>query len=197
MERTLSWLLPLLLLTACAGQTPPARFHVLAATVPPAPVQRHQPVLALAPVRLPDYLDRAQLVRRIGPTTLKVDEFERWGGDLGADLQRVLGEDLARLLGSDGVILLPTDTALRPDQRLGIEVLRFEGDDQGQVVLQVQWRLIDAREERLLALGRERIQVPMEGAGAPAQVAAMSRAVAELARRLAAILSKPAAMQSP
>ncbi len=189
MDRTLAWLLPLILLTACAGQTPPARFHVLAATVPPAPARHHQPLLALAPVRLPDYLDRAQLVHRVGPSTLKVDEFERWGGDLAADLQRVLAEDLARLLENDAVILLPTDTAVRPDRRLGVEVLRFEGDDQGRVVLEVHWRLIDAHKERLIDLGHERIEVPMAGTGAQVQVAAMSAAVAGLAQRLAARLS--------
>ena len=59
-------------LGGCLGSSPPSRFYTLS-TLPPAGTGGAAPtrIIRVAPVTLPESLDRPQLVRRTGATTAK------------------------------------------------------------------------------------------------------------------------------
>ena len=179
----------MLLLAGCASHSPPARFYLLTAEVASPAAVTGDLFLGVGPVRLPDYLDRSQLVRRLDGGRLQVDEFHRWGGDLARNIQEVLATNLGRLLASPRVLAWPWSARLDLPHRLTLDIYRFEAGPGAQVTLDVQWQWL--QKGRLTRMGRERIEVPVASDTPAAWVQAQSRALAELARRLAPLFRAP------
>lgn len=133
-----------LMLAGCAG-SPQARFYLLSPLTdqegnPSAPA--NDPVsLGIAPVEIPDYLDRPQIVTRDGRNELKLAEFDRWGGSLPDNIAAVMTENLSQLLGSDRVQAVPRGRIETVDYTLMIRVLRLDCMPGDQVIMKVQWTL--------------------------------------------------------
>jgi len=179
----------LMLVTAgCASRSPPASFYVLSPETEAVASFRTGSMVGVGPVRLPDYLARSQLVRRRGDSRLVVDEFNRWGGDLTQNILDVLAQNLSRLLGSDRMLTYPWNATLRVSRQLTLDIRRFEAGPGNEVVLDLQWRLLDPGQDKLLAIANEHIVVPLEGSTPAAMVEAQNSALAELSRRLAEAL---------
>lgn len=191
------------ILAACTT-SPPTRLHLLAVE-PEGPlegVRRTPPIgLGVGPLEVVDYLERPEIVTRRGRTSLALAELDRWGERFEVMFARVLRESLARLLATDAVVELPSDREVQPELRLTLQLLRFEADETGEVGLEARWQLFARTGDRPLRLERTLVRVPVAAQGRPAGiaeapgmeavVAAMSRALGELAHKLAtAILAE-------
>ena len=115
-----------LMLAGCATSSP-SRFYLLTPVdaVDQGPALEHL-VLGVGPVRLAAYLERPQIVGRASANRLNVEEFERWGGTLEANVTRVVAENLSRSLGTESVVTYPWERALAPDYQVAIDVREFE-----------------------------------------------------------------------
>ena len=180
-----------LLLGLCScGSSPTSRFYTLTplqnAEIPAAAeVAELRGIVAVGPVEIADYLDRPQIVRREGATSVTLLEGDRWAGSLQSDLARVLIDNLGVLLGPKGYVVLPWEVTARAGGRAQISVMRFEGTGQNTVVLDAFWTLHGKERGEILTASREVIVEPAGGNGAEGIVEAMSRALAELSRRIA------------
>jgi len=186
------------LATGCSS-APPTRFYVvspLEGTSAAAPVPGASVVVAA--VRLPQYLERPQLVTRSGDNQLQLQEFHQWGGNLGKDLTRVLAENLSQLLRSDTVVGAPHTLRIRPDFRVEVEVLRFERAGDARVHLTAKWWLSRGA-DGTPAAGTTTMLTSEPLPVSPtfdATVAAMSGAYGELSRAIAqAIAQQPKAVR--
>jgi uncharacterized protein len=184
--------LAVLLWTGCAA-TPPSNFFTLR-PLPGAEGRTAQPAaggigIGLGPVSFPSFLDRPQIVSRDRGGRLILDEFNRWGGTVQDDFQRVLGENLAYLLGTSRVLVFPTEVRAPLDYRITADVLAFEGTSGGEAVLKVRWAVLDPRLEQRLATGETSYRRPVKAPGDQAAViAAMSAALGAFSEDLAAVL---------
>ena len=180
------------LATGCAS-APPTRFYVITplpgpTAAAPAPGLR----VVVAAVRVPEYLDRPQLVTRSGDNRLQLEEFHQWGGNLAKDLTRVMAENLSRLLGSDAVVAAPHTLRMRPDYRVELEVLRFERGGDARVHLTAKWWLqrgADGAPAGGPATALASDPLP-EAATVEAAVAAMSALYGELSRVIARAIAE-------
>lgn len=136
-----------LLLAGCAT-VPSARFYTLTPLEQQesqSPSPKTQTVLPLsvsvAPVEIPDYLDRPQMVTRDGKNELNLAEFDRWAGSLRDNMTAVLAENLSLLLGSDRIFVYPRVRAEKYDYLLALRVLRLDSVPGDQVLLKAQWTL--------------------------------------------------------
>jgi uncharacterized lipoprotein YmbA len=180
----------LLLLAACA-RTPPVRYYLLAgptaaATDPSAETRR----IGLGPVRLPQYLDRPQIVRWASPTRLQLSQQHRWAEPLQDSFTRALAAHLDDALPAARVLPWPARGTPRPDARLAVDVQRFEATADGGMVLEARWTYSRGTSgaKPLEAVSVLREAVSGEPADYDALVAAASAAVAALARDIAARL---------
>lgn len=182
-------LLPVIVvLVASCGSTPPARFYTLASVAGSGEgrvAARPQKIVGIGPVALAAYLNYPGITTRNGPNTVSRSELDRWGGALGDEVTRVLVENVGQLTGGGSYLVLPWLEAAAVDYRLQLNITRFDGPLEGPVVLNAGWLLFGGERNTLLAAGDAAITEPVEGAGYPALSAAMSRALAELSRRLA------------
>ena len=180
-----------LLLAGCGSSSAPTRYYVLTPLASaPAPAQatasRDVSVLVTG-VRLPQYLDRPQIITRGGDNRLQVSDHDQWGGNLRQDMTRVLAQNLGRLLGSDRVVTAPHSLrASQPDFRVEVEVLRFERAPDGRVHLAAKWWLSRGDGTLLASPGAELVGAALpEAGGVDALVASMSAVYNELALAIA------------
>jgi hypothetical protein len=143
-----------------------------------------QPLIGIGPVALADYLNRPQIIRRLSPHRLELQDFHHWAGKLQDNITLALEAALQLELGESRVVAYPWHRAVEPAYELLLDVNRLDAY-QGQVLLQVRWTLIDAREGRVLDLQQVSISEPLRGPDTEAMVAAASRALQQLARQLA------------
>jgi uncharacterized lipoprotein YmbA len=129
------------LLAGCGASSSPTRYYVLTPLDTAAPVEKRDVAVLVSGVRLPQYLDRPQIITRGGDNQLQVSDHEQWAGNLRQDMTRVLTENLGRLLGSDRVFAVPHSVRAQPDFRVDVEVLRFERAPDGRVRLAAKWWL--------------------------------------------------------
>jgi hypothetical protein len=183
-------LLVSLLIAGCIGTpTRPSTFYVLS-TDSAAPVAgRESPAsplsLGLGPIELPDVLDRPQIVTRPDPNRVDLAEFDRWGGDLGKDLSRVLAQNLMARLNTDAVLLYPWSSSVRPDYEISIQFFSFDGELGKRAELAGVWRLSDTRRGCEPVSRRFRVVETPASSGYAGLVAAISRGVAKLSEEIA------------
>lgn len=176
----------LLAITGCATNSQPVRYFTLEPVVEPASSPPIAAVVAVGPVDVPDYLDRPQIVTRRGGNELLFDEFNRWGGPLDDEVNRLLVRHLGKALGRTQVLSYPSRLAASWDLRVVIELKRFDGKVGGDVLLLVNWSLMDeALGEPLLTRQGEYVTSSEAGGGYAAYVQALSRLAGQLAEDLA------------
>ncbi len=168
------------------GKSPPAQFYVLPAPRQIQPLSQGEQVIAIAPVRLPKYLERPQIVTLHEDGKLELAEFHRWAEPLRAGFTRVLGAGLAARLPQSHILTLPAPRA-HPDWVLRTQVHEFQVYPD-HCRLQVDWRL--SRGGRVHAWHRAEIRQPLSGRGYGAIVTAMGLAVDRLAARVAEALTR-------
>ena len=171
---------------------PSTEFYVLGALPEATPVlagapKSHPVVLDLASVRLPQYLQRTQIVTRVDANRLLFSEFEQWGGNLEKNVSRVLAANLAKLLATSEVHIAARRTPGGVDAQVEVDVMQFERGPDGRAVLIAQWRVLDQVQERTLVSRITRLQGHPPGATDTMAdtVAAMSELLAELSRQIA------------
>ncbi len=167
----------------------PATFFALSATEAPdghPPAGSWEVALGLGPVTIPGYLDRPQLVTRVGTNELRLAEVARWAEPLRESVVRVLQQDVVAASGARRVALYPWAAAAPVDLAVAVDVLRFEPGAGDAVELVARWSVRDAVHGGVLAVRESRVVERVYGAGTGGQVAALSRALGVLAREIAA-----------
>jgi uncharacterized lipoprotein YmbA len=141
--------------------------------------------LMITAVTVPDEVDRPQLVVRGPAGTPALLDGERWSEPLKAQLPRALALGLAARLPQVLVVAAPGNAVPVPAWRLVVDVQRFELQG-GRAVLRAVWVLRPGvpRDAAAPAPQLFEASVPVAGAGPAAQVAAMGRALDELAGRI-------------
>lgn len=183
-----------LLGSGCLGSSPASRFYTLSTLSPRegqgggggGPAMR----VRVAPVTLPEGVDRPQLVRRTGENTVVVEEYDRWVEPLDALLRNTLVQDLGALVPGAQVFgdAVP---GLAAERTVVVAVNRL--DLSGQLVLDAVWFVLPAGADQPERTHRTRL-TESAGSGQPADVApALSRAMEKLSREIAGELAGPAA----
>jgi hypothetical protein len=197
---TLAMCLLLALLAGCAtGGAPATRFYVLSALPAGTPalagVRREPPVaVAIAALRLPQYLERPQIVTRSAHNELALEEFHQWGGNLAKNMTSVLARNLALLLDTAEITVFSRRPPAPADVRVEIDVLQFERAPERRVLLSAQWRIRAGadgapRLARISDVGSEPLDA---AAGMDATVAAMSALLGELSGIIARAVAEQA-----
>ena len=127
---TLRVCLVLAALASCAvGQ--PTRYYTLSTVIEPAerPASSQRLVIGLGPLTLPQYLDRPDIVTRVGTNQMKLGDFSQWAEPLETMLTRVIAEDLYALTGAKDVIPLPQRGDLFYNRVVQVDFTRFDANE--------------------------------------------------------------------
>lgn len=202
----------LLVLGGCAdmlgfgGESVPLHHYVLSPVSEgraggAAAPEKHDIVVGVALVNVPEYLDNRMIVTRPTPNTVDLAELHNWAAPLSEHVTAVLAENLWILVPTDGVARTPLSRAIPLDFEVRTRLEKFERDETGDVVLLARWVVFDERTRKVSAIKSSRFRVPVvvesrssaEGEDAEPEetevyeaiVAAMSQVLGELSREIA------------
>jgi uncharacterized lipoprotein YmbA len=193
-SKTRAWALlaTFFVVAGCAGSDVLTRHYVIDAPdqrrqVQPASAQ-NGPIIAVAPVTLPDYLNQSGIVTREPGNEITRAEFHLWAGPLAEEIARAVAENLSAILPTDRVTLAVGRRSIPIDYLVDIEIVKFERDPNNVVQLVARWTLFRGDEKALLAMRRSQFQAAAAGPEYDATVAAMSQAVVGLSEEIAAAI---------
>jgi uncharacterized lipoprotein YmbA len=178
----------LLVVLAACGSSPKTDFYVLNAdhgSVVQAANVGTGPAVGVWRVKLPDLLDRSEIVTRDNQFKVKMADFSWWAGSLAQNMTLLITAELSQLLQSNRIVTSPWPSYQKNDYQIVIRVERFDGELGGEVVLRGLWSILDR--EGLNELTREVFEFKANAADLTYQemVAAMSQLTVQLAGQLA------------
>lgn len=178
----------MLALSSC-GSTPSAKFYLLepSATTTASTSAAPKTLIVLAPVRIPHYLDRAQIVTASGDNSYQLSELNRWAEGLDYNITRVLQQDLAQLVPATVLQSTPTDT---PALKLAITIVEFHVNALGQASLKAQWQV--TRSNQILSLQQQNYLQASSSNDYQDRVAALNRCLRQMSEDVAKSLQAAA-----
>lgn len=178
------------ILAGCRSATSPVEFYTLTpltgmSAEEKAAGAKDALAVGIGPVEIPKINDRPQIVTRIGPNRINVDEFHRWAGSLYEDFLRVLTVNLSSLLHTNLVAAYPWEDYFDPNYRIFMEVHQFDGRLGEHVVLDVTWTITGREAKEVLLVRKSQMKEPVQGMDYEAFVSAKSRILADFSRDIA------------
>ena len=183
------WPLLLLLAQPAACASPNPDLYTLAA-LPGTPTQIRAHSVELRRIGLAGYLDRPEIVRSSASYRLRVAGNERWGEPMGGMLDRVFTEDLVERLPGTAVFSESGAISTAPDLVLEVDVQRFDAEASGELVLLAQVAIRHGDERQAANARTVRLTARPASAAIGDHVAAMSRALAQLADTVVTMMAE-------
>ncbi len=177
---------PLVLVVALAAvmagcASPRSSFYTLSPTAKAADGGADYSV-AVGPVSVPAEVDRQQIVVRLAPNRVSVEEFHRWASPLPDAIAGVVAENLSAMLGTPHVALWSRPMHGGARYRVLLDVVRFDSAPGESAVLDVIWMVRGATGT---AAGRTTVGEPVPDREYAALAAAHSRALGRLSGEIA------------
>jgi uncharacterized lipoprotein YmbA len=141
--------------------------------------------IGIGPIRIPEYLNRPQIVTRSDSNELHLADYNRWAEPLDLSIPRVFAENLAALLGTDRVVLHPWNNAVPVAYQVSVEIVHLDGQAGGAVTLKARWMIFDTAFKQMLVWRTSQIQKPVDGEEITHVVRAESLALDALCREIA------------
>ena len=177
-------ILAVLLVAAC-GTAPKESFYTLSTDAAPmAASTSPQLAIFVGPVAVPEDVDRAPIIVRIGPNKVDLLEDHRWAEPLKSAIPRVLAEGLMRELGTPRVFASRQGANQTVDYRVAVEVRRFESSLDTGASIDAVWTVTNAK--GVTRSGRSVLSEPASSRDLQAVAAAHSRALGRMAGEIAA-----------
>ena len=133
-----------LLLSGCMRDSKPVQFYMLNADtgvpgITRVPASANEILIGLGPIRIPEYLNRPQMIVAITDNQYQLSEDHRWAERLDQNISLALFKALPRQLGTDRIVRYPWPRSQVIDYQVGIDILEFNVDASGQSRLIAQW----------------------------------------------------------
>lgn len=181
----MSTLLLAAVLAGCGG-APKDNYFML--TAPPAPGTSAANAVSLfvGPVLVPEGVDRAPMVVRVGPNQVDVRDDQRWAEPLKHAIPRVISENLMRELNTTRVSWSRLGSGQPVDYKVAVDVQRFDSSFEQGAAIDAAWTITPAK--GAARSGRSSIQEAAPTKDPSGVAAAHSRALERLAKEIAAAL---------
>lgn len=152
----------------------------------------HSPCVSLGigPVKVPEYLNRPQIVTRASTNELFLGQYDRWAEPLGETFPRVLAENLSKLLCARSTAIYPWKSSAQIDYRVEAEVIRMDGVLGKEAILEVWWTISGGPEKKVLVSRQARFREPAASNDYESFVQAQSRLSAQFSKELAEAIVK-------
>jgi len=191
----LSTLIFALFFSGCLSisSSPASRFYTLHTLSKDEAVEKSEfsssIVIGIGPVKIPDYLNRPQIVTRDKSQMLKFAEFDRWGEGLSAGILRLINENLSAMLPQASIERFPWNLLLPVKYQVIVDVIQLECRLDEDVYLLVQWSMLDLVDKHMVMTRRSEFRQPIRQKNYEGLADALSSACAGLSREIAAELA--------
>ena len=143
----------LLMFIAACGSSPKTHFYMLNAennSDLQTDLKNEYLALGIWTVKLPEQLDRSEIVTRTGQYNIQLADFHHWAGDLSNNMTGLIAAELGQLLQSDRIVISPWPAYRKNLYQIEIRVDRFDGELGGTVALTGTWSLLNSKGDQEL-----------------------------------------------
>ena len=180
-----------LVLSGCMRNSGPAQFYMLNADSGIAdtvrvPAASQGAVIGLGPIRIPEYLNRPQMIVAISDNEYRLFEDHRWAERLDQNISLALFKALPRQIGTDRIVRFPWSQRQVIDYQVGIDILEFNVDANGQSRLIAQWFI--KRKDKPTIDRRSDYLFPASTTDQAVMVKAQSQCLTKLGQEISATL---------
>jgi uncharacterized lipoprotein YmbA len=177
-------------ISGCLGaQKPPPDYYML----DPGPPGKftgleHGIAIGIGPFSVAPHLNRLQIVTRESDTRLKMSEAHQWAAPLKDTIWNILAINLAKELNTNRIYEVPSRQKRTLAFRVGIDILRLEGQLGGDVELLSRWIISsgDGKKELISKISHFLESTRIDDYEAYAE--AKSRALTALSKEIAAAM---------
>ncbi|HEX2831291.1 MAG TPA: PqiC family protein [Burkholderiales bacterium] len=185
MKRAAPSIVLALVLAAC-GASPRESFYTLSESSGDerASLASQDYGVVVGPVSIPDLVDRPQFVLRMSGGEVRIAEQVRWAEPLRDSIARAVASNLAHQLDNARVAPQTTRDPGESDYQVLLDVQRFDSVLSKAATLEVVWTLRRGRTGSP-QIGRTRLSEVVTGSSYHDLVAAHTRALGEVSKRIA------------
>ena len=135
-----------IMVSACAHDTKPVEFYRLSADVglkqsAKSIVNTKEVIVGLGPIRIPEYLNRPQIMVAISDNQYSISEEHRWAENLDQNILLALYKVLPAQLNTDHVFRYPWSQRQDINYQVSIDILDLTINPQGQSQFIAQWSI--------------------------------------------------------
>lgn len=146
--------------------------------------------LGLGPVKIAKYLDRSQLVVRLNPHQIRLEDFHQWAGSPRDDIPAILLENLSGTLGIDTIYAYPWRSYADIDYQILVDIIQLDGIPGNNVRLVARWEILGGNGQKSHNIGKADFMEPVTGNSFDLFAEAQSRALGKLSIIIAESLIK-------
>lgn len=178
-------------LSGCMRNSGPVQFYMLNADSGIAdtvriPAASQGAVIGLGPIRIPDYLNRPQMIVAVSDNQYRLFEDHRWAERLDQNISLALFKALPRQLDTVRIVRFPWPQRQLIDYQVGIDILEFNVDANGQSRLIAQWFI--KRKDKPTIDRRSDYRFPASTTDQAVMVKAQSQCLTKLGQEISATL---------
>jgi len=147
-----------LVLSGCisAKNSPTPRFYMLQAVYENQVSKKmniaSDVVIGVGPVKIPEYLDRPQIVTQDKEKMLKFAQFDRWGEPLELGMTRLIRENLSVMLPEAKFTLHPWNSSIPVKYQVVVEIVQLDSELDKDLFLAAQWLVIDTQDTKTMII---------------------------------------------
>ena len=170
--------------------SPMPRFYALSA-LDRTEVIKDSPkmIIGIGPVKIPEYMDRPQIVTEDKDKMLHFAQFDRWGESLDLGLARLIREDLTVMFPGTKLTLYPWNPSIDVKYQVLIEVVQLDNEFDRDMSFVVQWTVIDLQSSKIVIIKRSEFHQPIVPPNYSGLAKTLSTACASLSNQIAEELS--------
>lgn len=146
-------------------------------------------IIEVGRVKIPQYLDRPQMVTKNKEGTFKFDEFNRWGEPLDLGLARLVRDDLTVMLPGAKFTLYPWNPSVAVKYRVVVEIVQLDSELDRDLFFVAQWLIIDPQNTKIVIIKRYEFRQPIIPQSYPGLAKTLSTACASLSNEIAEALA--------
>ncbi|MBF0489534.1 MAG: membrane integrity-associated transporter subunit PqiC [Candidatus Omnitrophica bacterium] len=148
-----------------AQSSPTSRFYALS-SVRESPMGQtikmsSDVIIGVGPVKIPQYLDRPQMVTINKDKMLKFAQFDRWAEILDLGLARQIREDLTGLLPGVTLTMYPWSASMPVKYQVIVEIVQLDSELDKDVSLVAQWQIMDTQNVKMMMIKRSEFRQPI------------------------------------
>jgi len=183
-----------LIVSGCISipNSPTPRFYALSAVSEDQVSQKidipSNVIIGVGPVKIPEYLDRPQIVTKTKEKMLQFAQFDRWGEPLDLGLARLIREDLAVMLPKAKLTLYPWNPSIAVKYQVTIEVIQLDNELDRDMSFAVQWTIIDVQNSKTVIIKRSEFRLAVTPHNYSGLAQTLSTACASLSTQIAQAL---------
>lgn len=141
--------------------------------------------IGLWKVKLPELLDRSEIVTRNGQYEVELADFHHWAGSLGHNIDASIAQGLSQHLKTINVRISPWHSEKQNNYQVKVLIERFGGSLMGAARISGRWVLMNGKGNQQLSRQSFLLEAPMSSENYNGLVASLSILTGQLSQLIA------------